>query len=70
MNLTNFCPAKNMKAHSKRLFGSLNRRKKKKKTTRKNAVPMWRKDGKEIKDNTRKASNKYVPRVFNQKFLG
>lgn len=29
MNLTNFCPAKNMKAHSKRLFGSLNRRKKK-----------------------------------------
>lgn len=31
---------------------------------------MWRKDGKEIKDNTRKASNKYVPRVFNQKFLG
>lgn len=67
MNLTDFCTAKNIKAHSKRLFGSINR---KKKNTRKNSVPLWRKDGKYIKDNTRKASSKYIPPVFNQKFLG
>lgn len=29
MNLTDFCTAKNIKAHSKRLFGSINRKKKK-----------------------------------------
>lgn len=67
MNLTDFCPAKNMKAYSKRLFGDINR---KENPTRKNAVPLWRKDGKEIKDNTRKALTKDFPTVFNQKFLG
>lgn len=47
MNLTNFCPAKNMKAHSKRLFGSLNRRKKKKNHKEKccaNVEEGWKRD--------------------------